>query len=85
MLPRLGDPLVDFWLPTVVFAQHPSHLIRVCPSTNDIVAQLEGYDARMMSTLGFLLGPRELESSTSELTRRHAVLHLSYGGVLLVR
>ena len=86
MLPRLDDPQVAFRLLTMVFAQRPSYLPdRVYPTTGDILAQLEGYDARMMSTLGSLLGPEELESLTSELARRQAALPLSHGGLGLVR
>ena len=83
--PRLGDPQVAFRLLTMVFAQRPGYLTRVCPPTADILAQLEGYDARVMSTLGSLVGPGELESSTSDLARRQAALPLPHGEVGLVR
>ena len=69
----------------MVFAKRPSYLITVCSPTSDILAQLEGYNARMMSTLGSLLGLGELESSTFELARRYTILPLAYGGVGLVR
>ena len=85
MLPRLCDPQVAFRRLTMVFAQRPSCLTRVCPPTSDVLVQLEGYNARMMSTLGSLLGPRELESSTSKLARQLAVFPLSCGRVGLVR
>ena len=56
MLPRLGDPQVAFRLLTMVFARRPSYLTRVCPPASYVLEQLECYDARMMSTLGSLLG-----------------------------
>ena len=85
MLPHLGDPQLAIRRLTMIFAQRPSCFTRVRPPTSDVLAQLEGYNARMMSTLGSLLEPRELESSTSEAARRLAVFPLSYKGLGLVR
>ena len=58
MFTQMGDPQVAFRFFTMVFAHHPSYLTRVCPPTDDTLAQLEGYDARMASTLGSLSRPR---------------------------
>ena len=83
MLIRMGDPQVAFRLLTVVFAQRPSYLTRVRPPTGYIFARLEGYDARMTSTMGSLLGPGELESSSWR--GGQAALSIHHGGVELLR
>ena len=75
ILPRLNDTLMAFGS-----SRWSSLIAPVIPPIGVILAHLEGYDTRMVSTLGCLLGQGELESSTSELAQRQTTLPIPRGG-----